>query len=182
VELAGEMDKTGGEGPQRAPTPAADSGSAVPLPGAVNLANFPLFQLNSFQALQSLAAAHWGPAAHIAASGAEKAQIFGLSPALPSQAIENGAAAGGAGHAQSVTALLKRKDPKDEEGEKKGGLWREPTHDEQCGGDWLAGKRVRVYWDVDDRSELFLFSCLTSPCFAPPQIVHVQPCLFALTA
>lgn len=162
------MDKVGGGG-QGGPIPTAEShqwqgsaaGWAAPLPSH-NFANFPLIQPNSCQTLQSwvgkpMAGAHWGAAAHIAAIGAEKSRTFGLSPALPSSAVENGAASGGADHTQSGTSLLKRKDTKDVEGESQGrSEWIDPTNDEQCGGAWLVGKQVRVFWDDDDRSYPFL--------------------------
>ena len=30
-------------------------------------------------------------------------------------------------------------------------VWRDPTPEEQQGGSWLVGKRVRVYWELDGR-------------------------------
>lgn len=38
--------------------------------------------------------------------------------------------------------------------EDNGEVWRDPGPTEQLGGSWLVGKRVKVFWEDDQRSQL----------------------------
>ena len=38
--------------------------------------------------------------------------------------------------------------------EDNGKVWRDPGPTEQLGGAWLVGKRVKVFWEDDQRSQL----------------------------
>lgn len=152
------------------------SGSVLGLPGATlsHLQGRACLPPNSFQqawpadaaavvdgpgALQSLATSHWGTVARIA-QGAGPAPL----PAEGSTSRFFSSGSGGVlaeprlGEGQKESAATgvntsgesQKKHAGRNEATDAG--WRDLAPDEQCGGSWLVDKRVRVYWEDDDRS------------------------------